>query len=365
MSRIKAEKLLAALLSVLFFLSPGAKASEQQDIIDAAQLTPQQINYRTTAVERGCFVKQTNASASEYYPLTYNIRFDQGNAKFIEYTVKRGDVVKAGDVLARFTITGSDVEFTRMELNLQRTEEDTEKGILERQQAIRKKRAEISAEKDPYQKEMLELALRKLEIELERFEYRQQYSIEQQRKAYEKEKTRRETNVLISPVDGIVTELNYKKVDDAVSTSETLVVISSEEILLLRAKNDSGGLRYNMPVKVLIGNNKNQVTLTGRIVAADDAIPEEERTGYAFIELDPYDKENQKIRSPKIVAESIRLDDVLMIQRTAMTLEAGKYFVTKLTDGMVQKRYIEAAINNTQSVWVLSGVEEGETLILD
>ena len=105
MSRISGKRLAALLLAAAMLFAPTVLAEEQQDIIDVSQLTPQQINYKTTVAFRGSFVKETSLSASEYFPLTYNIKFDQSNAKFAEYTVKRGDVVQAGDVLAKFTIT--------------------------------------------------------------------------------------------------------------------------------------------------------------------------------------------------------------------------------------------------------------------
>ena len=100
-------------------------------------------------------------------------------------------------------------------------------------------------------------------------------------------------------------------------------------------------------------------------MAADDAIPEKERTGYLFVELDPYDSENIPIRSPKITGDTIRLDNVMVVQRSAATLEAGKYYVTKLKDGMVQKRFVEFGMGSAQTAWILTGVEDGETLVLD
>ena len=366
MSRIDMRRLAAFLLAVLLIsTAAAAEETQRQDIIDASQLTPQQINYKTTEVVVGSFVKESTTSASEYYPLTYNVQFDQSNAKFVEFTVKRGDTVKAGDVLARFNITGSDVAFTRMEKNLTRTKEDTEKGIRSREEAIEQQRAMIAAMADGYEKEKAMLTLRKLETELEKYIHSQNYSIDSQTKAFEEEKARRANNVLIAPVDGVISEMAYKKVDDAVSPGETLVTISSEEVLLLRIKNDGVNMRYNMPVQVKSGNNKQQVILSGRVVAADDVIPEQERTGYAFIELDPYDTEEIKLRALKVTANTVQLDDVLLIQRSAATLEAGKYYVTKLTDGMVQKRYIEFGMNNTQYAWAMAGVEAGETLVID
>lgn len=366
MSRIDMRRLAAFLLAVLLMgASAEAQETEQQDIIDASQLTPQQINYKTTEVIAGSFVKEATSSASEYYPLTYDVQFGQSNAKFVEFTVKRGETVKAGDVLARFYITGSDVAFTRMEKNLTRTKEETEKGISTREEAISRQRAQIAAMADGYEKEKALLALRKLETELEKYIHSQNYSIANQTKAYEEEKARRANNVLISPVDGVVTEMAYKKADDAVSASETLVTISSEEVLLLRVKNDGGSLRYNMPVVVKSGNNKQQVILSGRVVAADDVIPEQERTGYAFIELDPYDTEEIRLRALKVTVNTIQLDNVTLVKRTAATLEAGKYYVTKLKDGMVQKRYIKFGMSNTEYTWAMTGVEAGETLIID
>ena len=365
MSRINSIRRAALLMAAMLLCMPAAQAEMTQDIIDVSTLTQQQINYKTVEAALGSYVREVSQSASEYFPLTYNVRFDQSNAKFVEFTVKRGQEVKKGDVMARFAITGSEVAFTRMEINLKRTEEDTRRGILDREEAIQKKRAEIAAMSSGYEQERAMLTLRKLEVELEQYKFRQQRSIDQQREAFEEEKERRANNVLLAPVDGVVSELAYKKVDDAVSPGETLAVISSEEIMLLRAKNERQELRYNMPVRVTVGNGKNQITLTGRVGAADDAIPEKERTGYLFVELDPYDSENIPIRSPKITGDTIRLDNVMVVQRSAATLEAGKYYVTKLKDGMVQKRFVEFGMGSAQTAWILTGVEDGETLVLD
>lgn len=363
MSRIDRKRLPALILALAVCMAAPA-AAEQQDIIDASQLTPQQVNYKTVEAERGSYIKEANSSATEYFPYTYAVRYEYSGAKFVEYTVKRGDEVKAGDVIARFTVTGSEVAFTRMELNLQRTEEQTQRGIIQRQEEIARLRAEIAAAPGEYEKEKKQLTLRKKEVELEQYKYRQQYSIDRQREEYNEEKERREQNVLLAPVDGVITELAYKKVDDNVSTSEVLAVISSEEVMLLRLKNEACDFRYNMPVRIIMGNSKNQTILTGRIVAADDAIPEKERTGYAFVQLDPLEEE-VKIRSPKIQGDNIRLDNVILVPRSAATLEAGKHYVTKLTDGMVQKRYVEFGQGNAQYAWIMTGVEEGETLVLD
>ena len=362
MSRINWKKLLILTMASAVL---AASACAQEDILAIDERIQEQINYKTETVRVGNYEKTTTNTGTDYYPLTYKVKFPYNDAKFAEYTVTRGDEVKKGDVLARFTITGSEVQLTRMQLNLTRTEEATAEGVEARQTEIARKRAEMTAEKDEIARKKKELELRKLEIALEQYSYRQQRSIDQQREALDEELERRATNVLISPVDGVVTDLTYKKVDDAVSKNETLVTIYSEDVKLIRVDNSTGGFRYNLPVTVTSGSGDKMVTVTGRVVASDNAIPESERTGHAFILLDPYDESTIRLRSMKVIAPSIYLEDVLLVKRSAVTLEAGKYYITKLVDGMVQKRYIEYGMGNTADVWIMNGVSEGDTLIIN
>ena len=100
------------------------------------------------------------------------------------------------------------------------------------------------------------------------------------------------------------------------------------------------------------------------MVAADDSIPEKERNGIAYILLDPYDPDI-KLRTLKVTAPTLYLENVMIAKRNTVTAENGKYYVTKLVDGMAQKRYIDVGMISTTAVWYLGGVAEGETLVID
>ncbi len=359
MSRIDGMRLLAVFLLVAL-LSGTAGA----DVLSGDQLKQEEVNYRTETVQTGTFEKTVSTSASEYYPLTKQVRYKYSNAKFIEYTVSRGEEVREGDVLARFRITGSVAEMERMELELKRAEEETERGLKDRDEQILRARAAVSEAADSYERERCSLALRRLEIEREQYADRRQYSLDNQRQAVEEARAAWEMDELVAPMDGVITDLTYKRPDDAVYAGEVLVTMYSTDVMLLHVDNAAGSFRYNMPVTITVGTNKARVDLTGRVVAADNALSDNHRTGHAFIQLDPYD-ESVKLRNPKATGALIRVEDVLTISRKAATLESGKYFVTKLVDGMVQKRYVNNGPSNTSTIWVLQGVSDGETLILD
>ena len=374
MSRNKAGKWLSLSLAAILFLSPVVSASETQekdksepqDIIDLTQIENEnELISETAQAERGSFIVEDRIIAHKYYPMVYNLSFDQTGAKFLEFTVKTRDVVKKGDVLARFTTEKREAEYTQLSLDLQRAEEQFADGVREREAAIEAKRAALNAAADEYEKEILSLTVQKLETELKQYKHRQQRSINQKSEALAKERERRTTDVLVSPVDGVVQDYAFKRVDDAVMPGETLITVVSGESVLYLAENQTLSLRYNMPVRVKV-EGQDDVYLSGRVVAADDAIPRDERTGYALIELDPYDEKKYKLSdSPFLIAESTYVGDVLLVPNKAVEQEGDKWYVEKITDGVLQKRYVEPAYNNGQNTWILSGVEEGETLILD
>ena len=386
MSKNKFIRTAALALAVLSLSSSVAFAAETpaapQDIIDVEQFMQEQGTagqgvYETAVAERGTFVMEATTNAVQYYPYTYNLCFENGSAKFLTYTVKKGDEVKKGDVLARFTIDKSQAELTRLQLELQRAQEETAGGIREREQNIEATRAELAAAADAAEKEILELTLKKLEIELKQFKHSRQYTESQKQAAYNEEYARRTTDVITSPVDGVVSHLVNKNVNDAVSPNETLITLNAGDTTLYAISNENGNFRYNMPVEVQVYGRNNPVTLPGRVIAADDAIPAKERTGYALIQLDPYEGEIPTRESyPQVTAETMRLENVLLIPSQTVTWEDNLKYeaitldqkipaVTKLTDGMAQKRYIDLAAQSQQYAMVLSGVKEGEALILN
>ena len=90
------------LLLMLALLMPHtACAAVSENLLEAQGQTQEAANYKTYTVETGVYERSYSASGSTYYPYTYNLCFETAGAKFKEYTVKRNDTVKKGDVLAR------------------------------------------------------------------------------------------------------------------------------------------------------------------------------------------------------------------------------------------------------------------------
>ena len=129
--------------------------------------------------------------------------------------------------------------------------------------------------------------------------------------------------------------------------------------------NASNYLRYGMKANVEVGAAKNRMTLTGTVVGADTLVPSSRRTNHAFIQLDPYDEDSVRMLNPVAKAPTICVDNVIVVPRSAVTLEGGKYYVTKYVDGTLQKRYVQYMTNTPTVTWLLQGLDAGETIIID
>ena len=359
MSGIDKKRL--ALFLLLALLLPGALG---EDLLSGDALKPEEVNYRTETVRRGVYEKTVSGTASVVYPITCQVTYEYSQARFLEYAVSRGDAVRAGDVLARFRMTGSEAEMARLELSLTRGQEAMERELSARDEAIAAATAALET-CDPAQREKQALLLRWLEVERAQYANRQNYQLELQRQAVAAARAALTADVLRAPVDGVVADLTPKKQDEAILAGEPLVTLQCDtDVMLLRLDNRAGSFRYNMPVTVTAGGRFDGVTLSGRVVASDDVVPEGRRMGAAYVRLDPY-AGDIPLGNLQVSAAGIRVEDVALVSRRAVTQEEGKDCVIKLTDGMSQKRFVNVGHANTTDMWILQGVCEGETLILN
>jgi len=353
------------LLTVCLLLLCVPAGYAQEDLLRSDEITPEQINYDTRPVTIGTYEKTASFSASEVYPLIHSISFDHSSARFVSYNVSRGDEVKEGDILAYFTIDASEASLASMELTLENLYKSTERGMRERQAQIADMLEALETTYGDVAREKQLLQLERLVLETERYRFRQQNSIDQQKKALEEANERRETNVLVAPADGIIDDLKFKRPDDPVSAHEVLITLLSTDVQLLYVPDPSGTLRYNMEVTVTVGGNNNRVDIPGRVITADNIVPISERVGFAFVELGEFDREKVRMRNIKISAPTVSIGNVTLAARQAVVLDSGAYYVTKLSNGMVQRRVVEFGGGNAQTAWVLNGVEEGDILIID
>ena len=353
------KRLIPAALAILLCLSgPGICAYDDLLVSEEGG----SVRYNTVTVRRGDYVMTQTEITQLHYPIGYDLKFENDEARFVEYKVNHNDQVKAGDVLAEFIVDSSSVEVQRLELQVTRTQEETERGVKDREEQISEAK-KLRARSTGYGWERQNLEVQRQQLELERYQFQQEHKLEQTRKELEKAKEEA-SDVLVAPMDGIVTYRCPKSPNDPVSSDEILITLCSEDVVYLSIVNNGFAYRYNMPVSFFNGQ-------TGRVVADSVlsygayGVSEGSSVG-ALIQMDQAEGETPLKNSA--VGEIVAVRDVLLIPRNALNAEGAdqKFYVNRLAeDGTVQKRYVNVIWDrNLSDAWALEGVFEGDTLIV-
>jgi len=363
MSRNKPRLMMLLLLAVLLCCTQALGES----LISEDMIKKETVNYSNTfTVELGTFERSYSEQASEYYPHTYVLRFEGDNARFGEYLVGRKQEVKAGDVLATFTLDVDEVALASKRQALMRAEESYALQKQDRQEAIQDQLEALEKERNAFAYEIQTLKIQRAQVALEQFCSQQERHIENMRQEIAELEEKYSQTTIVAPYDGVITSLTYKQEGERLYPNEELITLYRTDGMMLRITNNNGHFRYGMQVTVAAGPAKSRTYFTGRIIAADTTLAESKRAGYAYIELDPGQEEfPTRGIQPTVSAATYYVDQVYCLPRRAVEAENGKYYVYKLVDGKVEKRFVNVALQGITEMWVLQGVEVGETIIID
>ena len=354
-----------ALMLAFLLLWPLGVSAQSVNLIATEDIKEEKVNYETVVVEAGEYARTATTSAKEFYPFKYDLAYDKSGAKFVEYKVRKGNEVKAGDVLAVFSVEEDEVTLASQKMKLERAKKAMEDGIESRLEAMEELELSRQQAKDPFEREQLSLQLAYQQLALEKYCYQQENSIQDMQKALVKLDEESRKCQLIAPADGVITNLKSKHEGDPVHAGEVLVQMYRTDGMLLQIDNSNGFFRYGMQVNVEVGKAKERTMLTGQVVGTDVSHDKTLRTNKAYILLDPYDGKKIALTNPSVMGEVCRIENLIVLPRTMITMEAGKHYVKKLEDGTVHKRFVQyynSILDPTQA-WIVQGLEAGETII--
>ena len=324
-------------------------------------------NYKTVEVQKGVYQKIQYSNMQAYYPVEHVIRYEGAPAQYVEFHVKRNEEIKAGDLIATFTIQRDEVKITRMNMDIAQSEENYQNGLKAREDELIRQDERIALAQDAYAREIRMLEKQRMLIEREKFIYESENTINDQKEALEELLKTYENTKVYSDVSGVISELTYFRDRAWVYSGTQLLKVYDPNVILYRVDDSQNRMRYNMEAMVSVGRAEQRVTGAGRVVACPMSLPGKKGDSFAYVRVDSFDKQPKSQTSPNVVYELQHLEDVFVVDREAVSLYSGKYFVYKLSDdGMVSKRYVIFAFGSTQTGAILmDGVEAGDKLIID
>ena len=307
------QKAAALLMSAaVFSLSGCSLFPEEEEALAPPLKEPAAVTYTTTTVERGTIVDSVTVSGTFISTSTYDMSFEKRSGYLSEITVKAGDTVTAGQMLARLDTDELESEIQKQKLAVERA-----------QIALDIARAAEGATADSIRLAEIDYELQKIQLD--------------------EMQTELEKQCIYAPIDGVVSYISSPGIGEYVAARSTLMRIvdptsldkteHAGKVVMTSADSPSLAMEKGEPfVRVEITNPLPEGDLLGESVT---------------VEL---------IREEK--------QDVLILPRNVVSLYSGESYVQVLEDGVKKERVIETGIKTVTEIEVVSGLEEGEEVII-
>ncbi|MCL2425799.1 MAG: efflux RND transporter periplasmic adaptor subunit [Oscillospiraceae bacterium] len=329
----RASIIIFILISAL--LLSGCMLPREDELLPPNLLQPEEVIFQTIEVERGTIQDILEDFVTTASSIHYDMTFHNRSGFLVELNVRPGQDVQEGDVLARL-----DTASLYIDIQLQQIE-------VERQQLLHEDVIRFGGTR---------LARRLSELDLERAELRLQQLEDEMEKS-----------TIIAPVDGEVVFLNNIGIGEFVPGRTVLMTIADPEFIQFEyTGTQTGRIRQGMEAEIQIGTQR----IPARVSMTPTNAPEEERdrmrNTIIFTADDPNDLPHD-IRIGTRFNFSIFMDereDVIVVPISAVTNFMGQSFVQILENGMRTERDLEIGITSRTHVEVITGLTEGELLII-
>ncbi len=347
---------------------------EEQEPLPPPLAEPPEPNYSFYTVKRDDMISQIN-EGGVFVPVSeIPLNFGNNSGRLAELNVKMGDRVTKGQVLAKLDVGDLEHSLEEKKINLKKQELNYDKIMIDYNEllaSIKEAKDQLAKAKDQGSKEDTEKWSQKLEG-LEKQKEKQDIDIEifklglsQQETDLERTKERLEKAQLISPIDGIIGFEQGFSMGDWVDTHTTVYTVVDPSDLYLRLNSASvTGLHLGMKADVIVGDQ----VYSGEVVMTPSSSNEDTR--------------DQRLRNAIILSveglpntvmpgdrASIRVvleerNNVVVLPRAGLRTYGSRNYVL-VRDGDTNREIdIEIGMETPTYIEVISGIDEGDTIIL-
>lgn len=372
MSRIKMSFARKALCAVIIFsvslavTVPGKADGGDTLYFGESEDTVAQ-NVQSTTVKRGEFyITGAVPGSIEYSGAQYVMGgISEGTVRYQQFLVGTGDTVKKGDPLVEVTVEVDEIEKEEVMLNLEAAERNLEDYVTDTRTLLDqyKEATTQGTEKD---RRLAEISYDKLLKTFNSEVERRESIIDTYTMRLSEIEGIENTKYIKAPSDGIVGFTSRFRTGDVIGRWDFVCMLNDTSNIKVIVEGGSSLLRYNMPVKIVqTSGGNNVVELTGRVVTLKNTTVSVNLMATNDI-IEVYgDASGLRPGDVSIRFDKVYVPDALLLPSTAIKTDTKGSYVQVYKDGIVSKRYIYVGGADGKQCWIVSGVEEGDIIILE
>ena len=402
--RIPAALLLAA---ALLFQSGCNLIPEEEAELTMPVNTPEEVTYTTQTVGRGDVVNKISGTCYVVSRRRYDLAFTDRGGYLADLAVSQGMDVEKGQTLASLDVDSLKVEIEKKKLAIEKMEIELEQtlDIEEEDNSYRIAKLELQLESQNLGLENLKNQLRnandnneedvvleslKTQINQQRLAI-QQTMLDLEEASQEKEEKRNYSNeykqidlkvarlelndlydafskaVITSPISGRVIFVDDNlAVGDYINAQKVFITVADTSDLLFEyTGSNAASIKMGMEATLTVDGKEYAAT----VIQTPSSVPAEEYEAYKDtvqfrIEEMPENLTTGRRANYEIILEE--KENVIVAPKNAITKYLGGYYASVMNeDGLRSERDVEVGIESATHYEIVSGLEEGDVLIIE
>jgi RND family efflux transporter MFP subunit len=325
---------------LIFMMSGCAFLPVEEQALKPPLVKPAKQSFEVVDVKLGSIAKQLKNGASFVSGQSEDLFFKHSGGRLQSINVKRGSLVKKGEVVAQLDPEDLQNRIVQQKLLLEKV-------------SIFYKQAEQQNPNDD-----VSLRLKKIDIEIVQNELSQLND--------QLEKTK-----LISTIDGVVTYVSDAKEGDFMGAFSTIVSLADPKKVQLESEfsnvSDLASVKVGMKTDVIMNEKKYQ----GHVLQApssapftEDKVQQDKNSKTLIIGVDGLPENPGLGTSADIVISLEQKQNVLIIPRSALSTFLGRDFVQVLEGESRKEIDVEKGIISSTEVEITKGLKEGQKVII-
>ena len=354
---------LALLLLATFHLlrSPASAPSPGE----LQEQVPSAIRVTLVSAERRSLIRQGFSASATLEARESVVLLSKVSGRLSEMRVSQGDGIKKGDVVAVLDHRDQDAQVSALQAQVNAAKAEAEQAGAQLENATKEKERYERLRKEGYATQQ-ELDSRIMTYQSARASYnRSLASVKQQEANLSAQKVSRSEYTLLSPMDGVVLKDYSLTPGTMISASTSVAEIADvrsmkgvAQLSEMQASRGSVGMKV-----VLSGDGFPGVEVEGSVSRISPYVDTSTRTLQVEVVAD--NAASGGILKPGMFVSVLFVEaeavDALTIPSHALR-ENGKVFVEK--NGTAEERSVETGLNLPDAVQILSGLEEGERVVV-
>jgi macrolide-specific efflux system membrane fusion protein len=385
LSKYKPGICAAALVCVSLLASSCSFMPKEEQVLAPPLVEPEPIKHEVAEVIRGTIVKSVKGNASFTSSRKQELSFKDPDTPLKAFSVKAGDKVKRGDVLAELETGDLELELKVAEMELAKSRLHLSSLLKNQNDKYLIESAKLDVQKAEMNYKVTNTKLAKIELDKARLRLAEleanpdralqieKAKIDVAEKELELQYLRQkwENSRLVAPFDGEIVFVSDQSIGDQLEAYQPIITIADPQALsVMYTASDAEAVaevEQGMPVTITVGGTK----LEGKVVQSPRSLPagltDEQKSFY----------ERTLVIQPKQIPDTIdigtaarievmiqRKENALIIPRAALREFSGRTYVFLLDGKSKREVDVEVGILTPTEAEIVKGLKEKDRVIL-